>query len=160
MKVHRFETEQILPVSLSEAWDFFSSPKNLDLITPDDMSFEIKSGAGTKTFAGQIITYKIKPLLNIPMNWVTEITQCVEGQYFIDEQRFGPYRFWHHQHHFKEIENGILMNDILHYALPLGPLGELMGKLFIHKKVMNIFSYREKKLNEIFQPNITSPVVA
>ncbi len=160
MKVHRFETEQILPVSLSEAWDFFSSPKNLDLITPDDMSFEIKSGAGTKTFAGQIITYKIKPLLNIPMNWVTEITQCVEGQYFIDEQRFGPYRFWHHQHHFKEIENGILMNDILHYVLPFGPLGELIGKLFIHKKVMNIFSYREKKLNEIFQPNITSPVVA
>jgi len=160
MKVHRFETKQVLPISLREAWDFFSSPKNLDLITPDDMSFEIKSGAETKTYAGQIITYKIKPLLNIPMNWVTEITQCVEGQYFIDEQRFGPYKFWHHQHHFMKTEGGVLMQDILHYALPFGPLGELMGKLFIHKKVMNIFSYREKKLNEIFHPTATAQVVA
>ena len=103
MKVQRLVKEQRLPISIDKAWEFFSSPKNLDLITPDDMSFEIKSGAGTKTYAGQIITYKIKPLLNIPMNWVTEITQCVEGKYFIDEQRFGPYRFWHHQHHLKKL---------------------------------------------------------
>lgn len=150
MKIHQLEVSQKLPITLNEAWEFFSSPKNLDLITPDDMSFQIISGADSKTYAGQLITYKIKPLLNVPMNWVTEITQCVEGRYFIDEQRFGPYKFWHHQHHFEATKNGVLMMDILHYALPFGFLGGLMGKLFIHQKVMDIFSYREKKLNEIF----------
>jgi ligand-binding SRPBCC domain-containing protein len=151
MKIHQLEVSQKLPITLREAWDFFSSPKNLDLITPDDMSFQIISGAESKAYAGQLITYKIKPILNIPMSWVTEITQCVDGQYFIDEQRFGPYKFWHHQHHFQETKDGVLMTDILHYALPFGFLGELMGNLFIHKKVMGIFTYREMKLKEIFR---------
>lgn len=151
MKIHKLEVEQILPLDLSEAWDFFSSPKNLDLITPDDMSFEIKSGADHKAYAGQIITYRIKPIMNIPMNWVTEITQCIDQKYFIDEQRFGPYAFWHHQHHFEETYEGVLMKDILYYGLPFGFLGELMGKLFIHNKVENIFSFREKKLKDIFK---------
>lgn len=152
MKIHRIEVEQKLPISLDEAWKFFSTPKNLDLITPDDMSFEIISGADHKTYAGQLITYKIRPLLNFPMNWVTEITQCVDHSYFIDEQRFGPYTFWHHQHHFEQTEDGVLMKDILHYALPLGILGELMGKLFIHSKVHEIFMFREQKLNDLFKP--------
>lgn len=150
MKMHRITTEQILPLSLEEAWDFFSKPDNLNEITPEDMSFKILSGAGERMFAGQIITYKIKPLLNIPMNWVTEIVQVVEGKYFIDEQRFGPYAFWHHRHHFEEHEDGVMMRDTLHYALPMGFLGEIMGGLFIHKKVKGIFQYREEKLNRIF----------
>jgi ligand-binding SRPBCC domain-containing protein len=95
-----------LPISLQEAWDFFSVPGNLDRITPDDMSFEILSGAKEPTFAGQIITYRIRPFLGIPMNWVTEITQAVAGSHFIDEQRFGPYRFWHHLHRFTEKDGG------------------------------------------------------
>lgn len=149
MKIHRLEITQKLHVSLEEAWNFFSNPKNLDLITPENMSFEIISGAESKAYAGQIITYKIRPLFNITMNWVTEITQCVDHKYFIDEQRFGPYTFWHHQHHFEEVEDGVLMKDILHYALPIGLIGEIMGKLFIHKKVHNIFNYRKEKLKEI-----------
>ena len=160
MKVHQLEVNQKLPISLEEAWEFFSTPKNLNLITPDDMSFKIISGADSKAYAGQIITYKIKPLMNISMNWVTEITQCVDGKYFIDEQRFGPYQFWHHQHHFKESNNGVLMTDILHYALPFGFLGEMMGNIFIHQKVLGIFSYREKKLQQIFKPNMTARAVA
>jgi ligand-binding SRPBCC domain-containing protein len=160
MKIHQLEVSQSLPISLDEAWDFFSSPKNLDLITPDDMSFQIISGADSKAYAGQLITYKIKPILNIPMNWVTEITQCVEGKYFIDEQRFGPYKFWHHQHHFEITNEGVLMKDILHYALPFGFLGEMMGNLFIHQKVKGIFSYREKKLNEIFMQSKANMVIA
>ena len=151
MKIHRLEVEQKLPVNIEKAWEFFSSPRNLDLITPDDMSFQIKSGADSKTYAGQLITYTIRPLFNIPMNWVTEITQCVDLSYFIDEQRFGPYKFWHHQHHFEVREGGVLMKDILHYALPFGWLGEMMGSLFIHKKVQNIFKFREKKLKELFK---------
>ncbi|MCG8309747.1 MAG: SRPBCC family protein [Cytophagales bacterium] len=150
MRIHQLTVRQNLPISLEEAWDFFSSPDNLNLITPEDMSFQIVSGVDKKTYAGQIISYKIKPVFNIPMNWVTEITHCVNHKYFIDEQRFGPYRFWHHQHHFKETESGILMKDILHYALPFGIFGELLGKLMIHEKVKNIFNYREQRLYEIF----------
>lgn len=150
MKIHRLETEQILPIDLGEAWEFFSTPKNLDTITPEDMSFEIKSGAEKQAYAGQLITYKIKPIFNISMNWVTEITHCVEGEYFIDEQRFGPYRFWHHQHHFQHVENGVLMKDILHYALPFGILGEVMGSIMIHQKIENIFDFRKRKLEETF----------
>lgn len=150
MKIHRIEVDQKLPIGLEEAWAFFSTPKNLDLITPSDMSFEIISGADSKAYAGQLIRYKIKPLLNIRMTWVTEITQCVDREYFIDEQRFGPYKFWHHQHHFREVKDGVLMKDILHYGLPLGFIGEIMGDVLIHKKVHNIFNYREQKLNEIF----------
>lgn len=151
MRIHQFNVDQELPIGLDEAWEFFSSPKNLDLITPEDMSFEIISGADAKAYAGQVISYKIKPIFNISMNWVTEITQCVDRKYFIDEQRFGPYKFWHHQHHFKEEKDGVIMTDILHYALPFGILGEFMGNLMLHQKVQNIFDYREKKLKEIFQ---------
>ena len=109
MKIHRLEKQQILPISLGEAWEFFSTPKNLNLLTPEDMSFEIISDVKDTTYAGQIIIYKIKPIFNISLKWVTEITQCVDRKYFIDEQRFGPYSFWHHQHHFEEIEGGIFM---------------------------------------------------
>jgi ligand-binding SRPBCC domain-containing protein len=150
LKIHRLQFTQLLPISLDEAWTFFSSPKNLNEITPDDMSFEIISGTEERMYAGQIITYRIKPMLNIPMNWVTEITQSEDRHYFIDEQRFGPYKFWNHLHRFEATAEGVLMTDILHYALPFGFLGEIMGKLFIHQKVNSIFRQREKKLMDIF----------
>lgn len=150
MKMHRISTEQILPISLDEAWDFFSTPDNLNEITPEDMSFKILSGSGERTFAGQIISYKVRPLFNIPLSWVTEIVQVVEGKYFIDEQRFGPYKFWHHRHHFEAHPDGVLMKDTLHYVLPFGILGEIMGSIFIHDKVKGIFSYREEKLKQLF----------
>lgn len=151
MKIHSLEVKQKLPVNLETAWDFFSSPKNLNDITPEDLRFKIVSGADSKAYSGQIIIYKVSPMWNISMNWVTEITQCVEGKYFIDEQRFGPYKFWHHQHHFQETHDGVIMTDILHYALPFGWLGEVMGQLFIHRKVQSIFNYREKILSQLFK---------
>ncbi|MDZ7604556.1 MAG: SRPBCC family protein [Cyclobacteriaceae bacterium] len=150
LKIHRLQYSQLLPISLDEAWAFFSSPKNLNEITPDDMSFEIISGADELMYAGQIITYRIKPMFNIPMNWVTEITHVADKHYFIDEQRFGPYKFWHHLHRFEVTANGVLMTDILHYVLPFGLLGEIMGKLFIHQKVNGIFLFRDKKLTALF----------
>lgn len=150
MKLHRLTAKQWLPLSIEEAWEFFSIPENLDRITPDDMSFEILSGSGERTFSGQIISYSIRPIANIPVSWVTEISHCVDHEYFIDEQRFGPYRFWHHLHRFKQHEGGVLMEDVLHYALPGGIIGELLGGPVIHKKVRAIFSYREKELERIF----------
>jgi ligand-binding SRPBCC domain-containing protein len=150
MKIHRLQYETALPLTLSEAWDFFSNPANLGRITPKEMDFRIVSGSGQRTYAGQLIIYKLRPLMGIPLQWVTEITQCAEGKYFIDEQRSGPYRFWHHEHRFSETADGVLMTDILHYALPFGILGELMGGLFLHNKVRQIFTYREQVLREHF----------
>ena len=157
MKIHRLQVSHKLPIGIGEAWSFFSTPANLSRITPADMHFEILSGADEATYAGQIITYRLRPLFNIPMNWVTEITQCFEGEYFVDEQRFGPYRFWHHLHRFTPVEGGVLMEDDLYYALPFGPIGELMGALFLHRRIRDIFVYREKVLNELFSGSAGDP---
>lgn len=114
------------------------------------MSFEILSGGGERTFAGHVICYKVRPLFNIPMRWVTEIVASEEKSYFIDEQRFGPYRFWHHLHRFTPGNGGVWMDDVLHYVLPAGPIGELMGALMLNQKVDGIFTYRGTALEQIF----------
>ncbi len=116
------------------------------------MAFTVTSDPGQlKTmYPGMLITYKVSPVLNIKLNWMTEITHIEEEKYFIDEQRFGPYKFWHHQHHFEKIEGGTLMNDILTYGLPFGPIGVLANTLFVGKKVQEIFEFRRKKVIELF----------
>jgi ligand-binding SRPBCC domain-containing protein len=148
--MHRLTTRQWLPITLEEAWEFFSIPENLNRLTPEGMSFQILSGGGEKTFAGHVICYKVRPLFNIPMRWVTEIVNSEEGQYFIDEQRFGPYRFWHHLHRFTPGDGGVWMDDVLHYVLPAGWVGEAMGALFLHGKVDGIFTYRGMNLKALF----------
>lgn len=150
MHLYQLHTRQLLPISLDEAWNFFSRPENLSKITPQEMNFKILSGAGVKTFPGQIIHYKVSPLAGISMYWTTEITQCVEKEYFIDEQRSGPYRFWHHRHQFTEQAGGTLMEDVLHYALPMGPLGRIAHAVLVRSKLESIFRYREQKLDELF----------
>lgn len=140
-----------LPVSLQVAWDFFSSPKNLKTITPPEMGFDITSGNGDeKTHSGQIITYTVRPLLGIPMFWMTEIKNAQEPNFFIDEQRQGPYSLWHHKHYFKEIEGGVEMRDLVHYKLPMGWLGVIAHQLFVRKKLEAIFDYRTTQLDKIF----------
>jgi ligand-binding SRPBCC domain-containing protein len=142
---------QQLPISLDEAWSFFSNPVNLKEITPAHMGFVVTSKHhGEVMYPGQIIRYIVKPVLGIPLKWCTEITHVVEKKYFIDEQRFGPYAFWHHQHHFTEVEGGVLMEDILNYKLPLGFLGDIADLVFVNNEVKGIFSYRKKILNERF----------
>jgi ligand-binding SRPBCC domain-containing protein len=152
VKTYELKTEQAIPISLDEAWDFFSSPLNLAKITPKEMSFVVTSDytSDTKMYAGMIITYIISPVLGIKMNWMTEITHVKEGEYFIDEQRFGPYALWHHQHHFKAIPGGVLMNDILNYAIPYGIIGRLANTVLVDKQIKQIFSYREKAIKELF----------
>ena len=135
---------------MQKAWDFLSDPKNLKTITPDYMGFDIRSGADRKMFPGQIIQYILTPIFGIPFRWVTEITHVEKGHYFVDEQRFGPYTFWHHKHFIKEIPNGVQMTDIVDYKLPLGFLGRFAHWLFVKKKVKSIFDYREQKLESIF----------
>jgi ligand-binding SRPBCC domain-containing protein len=154
MAVYTISTKQQLPISLADAWDYFSSPDNLKEITPDYMNFKILSNSNSKKmFPGQIITYNVHPVLGIPLYWMTEITHVKENVYFIDEQRFGPYVLWHHQHHFKEIEGGVEMTDLVHYKLPLGWLGDLAQWLFVKKQLKGIFDYRfdllEKKFGKL-----------
>ncbi len=152
MGFHQLNTTQRLPISLEKAWDFFSSPVNLKEITPDYMGFDITSGfgEGDKMYPGMIITYKVKPVAGIPLNWMTEITHIEDKKYFVDEQRFGPYSLWHHQHWFKEIEGGVEMQDKINYKLPLGFLGDIANSLFVKKQLQGIFDYRYKKLEEVF----------
>jgi len=134
-------------------WDFLSDPSNLGKITPPSMNFLIrfKSDNGTgKVYAGQIICYKVTPLPFIRASWVTEITQVKEGYYFIDEQRFGPYSFWYHQHMIHPSENGTLMEDIISFKIPFGLFGRLFGAWLVKSKLKQIFDFREKVLNEMF----------
>jgi ligand-binding SRPBCC domain-containing protein len=146
----RLYSQQWLPISLDEAWDFFSSPKNLNEITPEDMVFEIKSDVPEKMYPGMFIMYSIRPMFNIPMNWVTEITHVSDRKFFVDEQRVGPYHIWHHEHHFEEKDGGVLMTDILHYNVGMSFLGWIASKLFVDKKVQGIFDYRYKILEQRF----------
>lgn len=149
--IYTLYTTQQLNVNLDTAWDFFSSPQNLEKITPKHMGFNITSKVDKKAYAGQIITYKVGILPGIKSNWVTEITQVKDKLFFIDEQRFGPYAMWHHEHWFEELPNGkTLMKDKISYKIPFGVLGYLAQVLFIKKQLTQIFTYRYKILEEIF----------
>ncbi len=150
MKIYTLHTKQNLPISLEEAWEFLSNPRNLKTITPEYMSFDILSGADRKMFPGQIIQYIVTPILGIKTKWVTEITHVVENEYFVDEQRFGPYALWHHKHFLKEIPNGVEMEDIVDYKVPFGILGQLVHPFLVKPKLDEIFEYRQKKLIELF----------
>jgi len=152
VKTYLLKTEQAIPISLDEAWNFFSSPLNLEKITPKEMNFVVTSAynTDTKMYPGMIITYKVSPIFGIKMNWMTEITHVKEGEYFVDEQRFGPYALWHHQHHFKVIKGGVLMTDILNYAIPYGIIGRLGNSILVDKQIKKIFNYREKAIKELF----------
>lgn len=151
MKVKHKEWQQLISRPLGEVWAFFSRPENLNRITPADMSFEMLSDVrDVPMYAGMIIQYKISPFLGIKMDWVTEITQVREKEFFIDEQRFGPYAFWHHQHHFREVDGGTLMRDILHYKVPYGFIGTLTDALLVGPQIDKIFRFREKTISEIF----------
>lgn len=141
---------QKLPISLQDAWDFISNPKNLAVITPESMKLKTISGDNRKMFAGQIITYSLTPILGLKMNWVTEITHVVDKYYFVDEQRSGPYKFWHHKHFLKEIPGGVEMEDIIDYKIPMGLLGKIAHPYLVKSKLEEIFTYREKKLEELF----------
>jgi ligand-binding SRPBCC domain-containing protein len=151
LKIYQFRSKQFLPISIKEAWVFFSNPNNLPKITPPWLNFEVTTQLDSKMYAGMIITYLVRPLLNIPTTWVTEITHVREPNFFVDEQRFGPYKLWHHQHIFRESENGTEMEDNVTYAVPFGFIGRIANSLIISKKINQIFSFRSRVLLELFR---------
>lgn len=149
--IYTLTSEQILPLTLEKAWEFFTVPTNLDKITPAEMKFKITNNPPPKTYRGQIITYKIGILPGINSNWITEITHLEDRKFFVDEQRFGPYAMWHHEHHFEQISEGkVKMTDIVNFKLPLGFLGDLFGGAIIKNKVISIFKSRFDILNKTF----------
>jgi len=150
MKLYQLHSKQLLPISREEAWRFLSNPKNLKTITPPHMEFHILSGGDEPMYAGQIIQYIVKPFPFMSTKWVTEITHMVQNEYFVDEQRFGPYNLWHHKHLIRETSQGIEMEDIIDYKLPLGILGRLFHSLIVKKQLQKIFTYREQKLTRLF----------
>ena len=151
MAVFQLIKEQKIPASIEEVWEFISSPDNLKKITPSYMGFEITSKTPKGTmYPGMIISYKVRPILSLPMTWVTEITHVKKYEYFVDEQRKGPYKMWHHEHHLKPIEGGVLMTDIISYEPPFGFLGSLANHILIKKQLNEIFEFRRKEVYKLF----------
>ncbi len=151
MRLQILERTQFLPIPLAQAWDYFSSPVNLPEITPAYMRFKILNVSGEgKMYPGQIISYTVRPVAGIPLYWVTEITQVRDQAFFIDEQRFGPYAFWHHSHFFKAVEGGVEMKDLVHYKIPFGIFGRIAHGLFVRKQLEGVFDYRKEVLERKF----------
>jgi len=151
MAFYQFQKEQFIKASLEEIWDFISSPQNLKKITPQNMGFDIRTpDLPDKIYEGMIISYTVRPLLGIPTNWVTEITHVRDKAYFVDEQRVGPYKLWHHQHIILAQKDGVLMKDIVSYQPPFGLLGSIANKLIIQNKLKEIFEYRSLAIQKRF----------
>lgn len=148
LKVHHLSRSQFIPISLEEAWPFFSTPRNLEALTPGFLHFRILSEVPDEIYSGLIISYKIAALLSIPMTWVTEIKHVVPLRQFVDEQRLGPFRFWFHEHRFTPVEGGIIMDDRVSYAMPMGLLGEIAHHLLIKRRLEAIFNYRRTTISE------------
>ncbi|MGE5812416.1 MAG: SRPBCC family protein [Ignavibacteria bacterium] len=151
MKLFLLKTSQTIPLSIDEAWNFFSNPGNLSKITPPWLNLKITSELPEIMYEGMIISYKVYPFLGIPSSWITEITSVNEKNFFIDEQRFGPYKFWHHQHHFKEVNEGVEMEDIVHYAIPFDPFSRVLNNFVVEKKIKKIFEFRKEVIKKLFR---------
>ncbi len=151
MAFYQFQRNQLIPSTIDEIWQFISAPSNLKKITPDYMGFDITSkDVPDKMYAGMVISYSVRPLLNIKTTWVTEISQVNKNKYFVDEQRIGPYSLWHHQHFIESVKDGVLMTDIVSYKPPFGIIGAIANTLIIRKKLNEIFDYRTKAIEKKF----------
>ena len=148
--MYQLKTKQFVKTDMATCWDFFSDPKNLSKITPQSMGFIVRTELPDKMYEGLMIEYTVRPMLGIPMNWITEIKTVKNHSFFVDEQRKGPYKIWHHEHHFNEVEGGVEMTDIVSYELPLGFLGRLMHPILVKNKLKEIFDYRRQKVDELF----------
>ena len=151
MRLHRLRREQLVAAGLDEVWAFFSDPGNLGALTPPEMAFRITSPPESSMTPGQILSYRIRLLRGVWVDWVTEITHLEVGRLFVDEQRAGPYRFWHHRHRFEEKDGGVRVIDEVHYALPLGPVGELAHVIDVRSRLGRIFDHRAAALAERFR---------
>ena len=150
MVLFHLQRKQLLSVSLEETWQFFSSPLNLPSITPPWLNLAAVGEVPERMFPGMITLYRVKPFFGVPVTWISEITHIDAPHYFVDEQRFGPYRFWHHQHHFEAVKGGVEMTDKVTYSMRFGPIGTLMHAFLIRKRLEEIFEFRRRALEQLF----------
>ena len=151
MVIYKLIRQQYIQADIDTVWLFFSNPANLAKITPPDMRFKTTSEpVRGEIYPGQIITYKVSPLFGIPLSWMTEITEVVKNELFVDEQKRGPYKLWQHKHYFEQKDSGVLMTDIVHYQLPFSLLGRLAHTLFIKRRLAHIFDYRRRQVEQLF----------
>lgn len=150
MKIYTLKRTEFLPISIETAWDFFSNPNNLPKITPSELNLRITSEAEEKIYPGMIITYTVTPIPFFTSAWTTEITQVDPPHYFVDEQRFGPYKFWHHKHFFAQDGEQTQVRDLIHYSLPFDPIGRLANSLLVSRKLDSIFNYRSACFRKLF----------
>lgn len=150
MKAQILQRTQKLNISMEKAWDFFSSPVNLADITPPWLDFRVMSDVPEKMYEGMMVQYKVHPFAGLPVWWVTEITHVSEPYFFVDEQRKGPYALWHHEHHFKETEGGVLMTDRVHYILPFSGIAQPVTGWYVARKLDAIFNFRAETLKRLF----------
>ncbi|MGI9087510.1 MAG: SRPBCC family protein [Chthoniobacterales bacterium] len=150
MAIYTLNRAQILPKSLDWCWSFFSDPRNLARITPPALGFKVKSELPAEVYPGLMIRYTVSPLFRIPVAWLTEITRVEKPHYFVDEQRIGPYRVWHHEHFFRAINSEETeVRDLVHYVPPFGPLGAILNRLMIRPQLEQIFDFREQTLTSL-----------
>jgi ligand-binding SRPBCC domain-containing protein len=148
--IHYLHREQVIPAALEIVWEYFCDPKNLNTITPPDMNFEIRAGGDVAMYEGQIIEYRVEFVPGLRSLWLTEIAHVLPGEYFVDEQRVGPYRFWYHEHRFERLPDGVKMTDHITYIVPFGVVGDLMNKLWIRGRLERIFDFRRDRISELF----------
>jgi ligand-binding SRPBCC domain-containing protein len=150
--IHTLNAQQDLPCSLEQAWDFFSNPRNLARITPPEIGFEITTpDLPERIYPGMMIQYRVRPLLGIPMTWLSEITFLEHQRYFIDEQRIGPYAIWHHEHGFRAKADGtVTLEDRITYTLPFSPLGDIVHPWLVRPQLQRIFAYRKEITEQLF----------
>jgi ligand-binding SRPBCC domain-containing protein len=148
--IYILQRSQTVAMSLEQCWRFFSNPGNLARITPPSLGFRVESELPDEIHAGLMIRYTVSPLFGIPMSWLTEITRVEKPHYFVDEQRVGPYRLWHHEHFFRALDSSQTeVRDLVHYVPPLGPLGAVLNRLLVRPQLERIFDFRTKQLADI-----------
>ncbi len=150
MALHRYRETVQIEAPLDDVWRFFSDPRNLSRITPPWLRLELTCAPPAEMYPGLLLTYRVRPFAGMALNWVTEITHIVDRRLFVDEQRAGPYAFWHHQHHFRPLPGGVEMEDIVHYRLPFGPLGDIVDRLSVADRVRGIFAFRGQVMDGLF----------
>ena len=150
MSLHRLEREQKVAAPLETVWEYFCDPRNLNELTPPEMKFVILGGELPRMYPGQLIEYRVEFIRSLPAPWLTEIAHVRENEYFVDEQRLGPYQFWYHEHTFRAVEQGTWMSDRVTYAIGFGPLGDLLNAVWIGGRLKSIFDYRAAKIKQIF----------
>lgn len=148
MSEHVLEREQWVPRPLAEVFEFFSNAKNLEILTPPWLKFRILA-VPIAIEPGTRIRYRIG-WHGLPMGWTTEILEWSPPHQFVDLQLSGPYKLWHHTHRFESARGGTKLTDVVRYALPMGPFGEIAHKLWVKRDVERIFAYRQQKIEEMF----------